>query len=628
MTRLYFHAGRLRLRVLLVLALCVGLGMTAVMAGFRSVLGIPASMLRTQLLVVGGVCVVLFAGLATYSWLCLRPVVALLRRIRDLGMVHPTTEDAAQRAALRFPLEVTVVALGSTIAAIVLVLIADFMLSRLQPVLLLGMGLGALAVTLVATAFLYVAARALLRPITAHFRHEEVPPGIRVSIHTKVTAAILALALAAVIPTTMVAESRVRSIQGRTHEQDQQRLAEALAYGATALDPEALRLMVATLRLSGNARVRFTDTSGPTASPLPTQHAGSYVEVLADRELSTGPGLLVIAVLFALALAIYVGRTLGHSLSQDITAISDRVAALAHPWSEGGIVRPLAPAAPQFADVRRLAAAVNNLLQRVAQVNVTHFVAIEKTIAADRVKMQFLANVSHDLRSPLNSILGFSELLLRDQEATISGRTRQAVTLIHAAGTELLRLIDEVLDSAKLEAGRITLHREDSLPAELVTQALKDVQRSGLPEGVSIRTELQAGLPMVWVDTHRSAQAIEHLVRHAIEAVGKQGDVVVRVRAESVDHEVAPGTRRVLQIRIADTSRGLEGDEVGRLFVGFRRRPGRCGLGLGLPLAKAFIELHNGTLQVFSTSGVGTTFVVDIPLIQKKALGRLRAVKV
>jgi signal transduction histidine kinase len=627
-TRVYFHAGRIRLRVILALLLCVIGGGSALVFGFRWLLGMPDEDVRRQTIMIAVMVSAICVALTIFSWVLLRPVAAMLRRIRDVGEVGAPTEEAARKATLRFSSRLTIAGVSVAGLGLVAAVLFDLVVWRLDGGLVAGMAIGSLSVTFVAAAFLYVIVRALLRPITAHFRHEEVPDGFRVSIQSKVTLVILTLALAAALPTAVIARSRALAIRDRARELDHLHLAEALAYGGTALDPDALRQTVASLHLSNDARVRFAEEGGRTASPLPARYSASYIEIDAERAPDPYPAPLVVMVVLLLAVATYVGRTLGANLSFDVRIVTGRIASLAQPWSEGRTVRPLVAGAPQFSDVRRLADAVNTLLNRIAEINVAHFVAIEKTVAADRVKMQFLANVSHDLRSPLNSILGFSELLLRDTEQPLQGRARQAVALIHRAGGELLRLIDEVLDTAKLEAGRIALHREDSLPTEIVTQAIREIQRSGVPDGVALDTELQAGLPMVWVDSHRLGVALEHLIRFCIESIDRHGKVVVRVRAETLDHEVAPAVRRVLQLRIADTSRGLEGEEVGKLFIGFQRKPGRRGLGLGLPLAKAFIELHGGTLSVFSTPGVGTTFSADIPLMQKKALGRLRPVKV
>ena len=114
--------------------------------------------------------------------------------------------------------------------------------------------------------------------------------------------------------------------------------------------------------------------------------------------------------------------------------------------------------------------AVNRLLERIPRLTVESFLAVERADEARRLKSQFLANMSHDLRSPLNSILGFSELLLRGLEGEISARpTRRRSPRCTPPGCNLLRLLTEILDTAKVESGKMELHRQSTPPAELLT---------------------------------------------------------------------------------------------------------------------------------------------------------------
>src|SRR4030095_7533993 len=121
------------------------------------------------------------------------------------------------------------------------------------------------------------------------------------------------------------------------------------------------------------------------------------------------------------------------------------------------------------AEVRRLLAAANRLLERVPRLTVESFLAVERAEEARRLKSQFLANMSHDLRSPLNSILGFSELLLRGLEGEISPGQRVVLAAVHSTGLNLLRMLTEILDTAKVESGKLELHRQSTQPAEILT---------------------------------------------------------------------------------------------------------------------------------------------------------------
>src|SRR5262249_51591289 len=170
-------------------------------------------------------------------------------------------------------------------------------------------------------------------------------------------------------------------------------------------------------------------------------------------------------------------------------------------------------------EVRRVAMAVNRLLERIPRLTVESFLAVERAEEARRLKSQFLANMSHDLRSPLNSILGFSELLLRGLEGEISAGQRAVLASVHATGLNLLRLLTEILDTAKVESGKMELHRQSTPPAEILTRA-QDAARRGRAAAVDdkLAVGLQAGMGPVYVDPLRMTQALTHLLNYALDA--------------------------------------------------------------------------------------------------------------
>src|SRR5262249_28668156 len=148
------------------------------------------------------------------------------------------------------------------------------------------------------------------------------------------------------------------------------------------------------------------------------------------------------------------------------------------------------------------------------------FVAIESADEATRMKAQFLAAMSHDLRSPLNSILGFSELLLRGIEGPIAETHRRTLDQINVRGHDLLRLLTEILDTAKLERGKRGLPRQDAPPVELLRQSMQEARR-GRPtvEADRLTVALQPGLPLIHVDSLRVTQALTHLINYGLDAV-------------------------------------------------------------------------------------------------------------
>jgi signal transduction histidine kinase len=622
MTRLYYSAGRLRLKLILWIAACAAFFGLVETAATQRFLGLPSAQAGHLSLLVAAGAALLFVALSVFSWLTLRPTARLLHELRDTGATTQQREDPARFASLRFPLLLCGTALGAGVVLIAIAGVLSVRVIHASSELTAGLALSSMATLLLACAFLYVVSRHLIRPITLHFRHEDVPRGVRVSIRSKVLLAVVVTTLGSSLPTAFICARRVVLVREDAERQQLQHLAEVLAYSGTAINPDQLGELLASISLP-RIRLRLSDQPGPTASPLPGGQAAAYLTAIGEAPPETDHLLLAIVVVIGLALASLAGVLIGSSLARDVARVAARVAAIARPAGEQQHA-PLVAGIAQLSDVRRLGAAVNALLGRTAQIHVANFVAIERTLAANKLKMQFLANVSHDLRSPLNSILGFSELLLRDLPPDAEDRRRRVLGSIQRAGGDLLRLIDEVLDSAKLEAGRFVLQREDSLPAAVVRQSVQELQRQGIPEGIRLETELQAGLPTVWVDPQRLSQAILYLLRFCVDTAG-EGEIYVRVTTQSLTQEHPSGARKLLLIRISSPAQLGEDRD---LFEGFRRRPGLRGLGLGLPLAKAILELHDGSLSVHSVPHVGTTFAADLPVLHKKVLGRLREIQI
>jgi signal transduction histidine kinase len=622
-TRLYFQTGRIRVRMILVVLAClIGFGLANIGA-YWAFFDLSREQLVDQILLFSVMLSLIAVLLSGYIWTYLKPVAAMLTRLQNEGLGSAGEDEAARRAALRFPLTFAGVALIASVVGVVAGLVLDATVMGFPLPFAVTLGIATITEAAAVCAFIYVAARNMMRPIIAHFRHEEVPSGVRVAIRSKVSFAIILLSLLASIPTALIFSGRLTTIESRSSSLSRIHLAEAVAHGASALSSEDLSQAAAAARLQGDARILFTDTDSPAAAPLPPGHGRAYVTVAGSPPRRGTRLTLLVLVVLLLGLSTFVGRQLGDNLSHDVRLVSNRLRVLAEAGQEDRQkIKPLLAEAPQFSDLRQLADAVNALLDRFVELTVTQFLAIEKTLEADQVKTQFLANVSHDLRSPLNSVLGFSELLLRLSGEDLNDKQKEQLATINRCGGELLLLINAVLDTAKIQAGRVSLSREDSLPAELLSKALDEVRRRrAIPDSVQIETELQAGMQAVMVDPHRLIQAMSLIISFCVESMD-QGRIVVQLRAQKV-RGAGREERQVLRFRVATTSGGLVESEVKRLFAGFQRKPGQRGLGLGLPLAKAFIEMHDGELNLHSNPRIGTTFTAEIPIIQQKVLARL-----
>jgi signal transduction histidine kinase len=267
-------------------------------------------------------------------------------------------------------------------------------------------------------------------------------------------------------------------------------------------------------------------------------------------------------------------------------------------------------------EIRELVQSVDRLVSRISEANVAKYVAIERAKEADRLKSQFLANMSHDLRSPLNSILGFSELLLTGIDGELTEDQRAMLKTVHDSGRELLQQIDDILDTAKLDAGRMGIHPEPAPAAALLSRAITNARRRQ-PREIEYETEIAPGLPPAFVDPHRTVQALENVLLFAGERM-ESGTIHARLRLGQTE------AGRMLFIQITTPVSPATEEQLTRVLRGFHRIPGHSGLGLGLPIAGAILELEHGSLGI-EDLGEGMVFSIQIPAPEARRRLRIDA---
>lgn len=226
---------------------------------------------------------------------------------------------------------------------------------------------------------------------------------------------------------------------------------------------------------------------------------------------------------------------------------------------------------------------------------------------ADRLKSEFITNVSYELRTPLNTIIGFTEILANQYFGGMNERQIEYTRGILESSRQLLALIDDILDLALIEAGRLSL---DLKPAQIhdilfsVSSLARDRARK---QGISLSLDCAPNIGTVMADERRLRQALFNLVSNAVKYTGPQGQVVLRAYREG--HEVV--------LAVADTGPGISAEDQTRVFEKFERGStggGRVpGLGIGLSLVKSFIELHGGRIELQSEPGKGTTVYCRLP---------------
>jgi PAS domain S-box-containing protein len=227
---------------------------------------------------------------------------------------------------------------------------------------------------------------------------------------------------------------------------------------------------------------------------------------------------------------------------------------------------------------------------------------------ADRLKSEFLASMSHELRTPLNSIIGYTEIMLMGIDSELDSELREDVQAIYDNGKHLLRIINDVLDLAKIEAGRLEMNM-DEVPVEaLIDQASSSVAGLLINKPVEFNVEVEEDLPVIRGDQVRLNQILNNITSNAVKFT-EEGHITLR--AFSDDGWVC--------LEVEDTGIGIKEDNLERIFDRFQQIDGsnarqQEGTGLGLAITRHLVQLHGGTIGVQSKVGEGSTFTVRLPM--------------
>ena len=230
---------------------------------------------------------------------------------------------------------------------------------------------------------------------------------------------------------------------------------------------------------------------------------------------------------------------------------------------------------------------------------------------ANRLKSEFLANMSHELRTPLNAIIGFTELIYDEEAGPISEEQKEYLGDILSSSQHLLQLINDVLDLAKVEAGKMTFSPEEIDLDQLVGE-VRDILRPLInSKHIHFGTEIDTTLNGVVIDPAKLKQVLYNYLSNAIKFTPEEGQVTIRLRAEGED---------AFRLEVEDSGRGIQPENLGRLFVEFQQldaglTKGYQGTGLGLALTRRIVEAQGGRVGVHSTPGQGSTFFAVLPRI-------------
>ncbi|HKA61645.1 MAG TPA: ATP-binding protein, partial [Methylomirabilota bacterium] len=238
--------------------------------------------------------------------------------------------------------------------------------------------------------------------------------------------------------------------------------------------------------------------------------------------------------------------------------------------------------------------------------------------AASRHKSEFLANMSHELRTPLNAVIGFSEVLLQRMFGDLNPKQDEYLKDIYASGQHLLSLINDILDLSKIEAGRMELAPAPFHLPSALENAVTLVKERAARHAIALEVEVDPRLGEVVGDERKVKQVLLNLLSNAVKFTPEGGRI--SLKADRRDGMV--------EIAVTDTGIGIAPEDQAAIFEEFRQ-VGRDetrkqeGTGLGLTLAKKFVELHGGRLWVESQTGQGSTFTFTLPVqLERRSSGK------
>ena len=241
----------------------------------------------------------------------------------------------------------------------------------------------------------------------------------------------------------------------------------------------------------------------------------------------------------------------------------------------------------------------------------------ERAELADQAKSRFLAMLSHELRTPLNAILAFSELVEQGVAGEINARQKEYLQNVLTSGRHLLSLINDILDVAKIEAGRMELSLEATSVRSLGELVCETVRPLADRQRVSLITALPENLPSLIADPIRLKQVLFNLLSNAIKFTPAGGTVELEARASENE----------MLVEVSDTGVGIATEDLEKVFGEFEQLPQlastkTAGTGLGLTLTRHLVELHGGSISVTSTVGSGSRFLVKLPFVSAAAAAR------
>ena len=322
----------------------------------------------------------------------------------------------------------------------------------------------------------------------------------------------------------------------------------------------------------------------------------------AENAPGLGAGLVALTTLFVVVAAVF-AYAVARDSEVDVDLLARRVRAMVSvPTEPSGERLPLRA----FDEVGSLASAFNELIGRFVEAERAYRTDLERARSADRDRAAFLAAVSHELRSPLNAILGFADLLLAEVDGPLTPAAREEVEQIRGSGRHLLDLINDILEFSALEGGQLKLSRSKVDVARLATEVLREAAGVLGARPITVRQTGEREL-LIDADPRRVRQVLTNVIGNAIKFT-ERGEVVVDVSTQG----------NYAKVSVKDSGPGIGPEEKSRIFEEYRQtkeeRRRRRGTGLGLAIARRLLLLHGGYIEIESELGKGSTFHLIFPI--------------
>jgi signal transduction histidine kinase len=327
-----------------------------------------------------------------------------------------------------------------------------------------------------------------------------------------------------------------------------------------------------------------------------TQGATNALIDLNQSSFAVSQDLFIAVAVGGIVLALVLGYVLSWSVVGPIRRMETGLAAIASGDFSGHVD------VSNRDELGALASNLNRMNDEVGRL----YEALE---TASRHKSEFLANMSHELRTPLNAIIGFTQVLRDQLFGEVNAKQSEYLDDVLGSGQHLLNLINDILDLAKVEAGRMDLAATTFRLDGTLENATAMVRERATRQGVDLVTEIDPSVGLVEADERKVKQILFNLLSNAVKFTPAGGRVTLAARV--VDDYV--------EISVRDTGVGISAEDQVRIFEEFYQvGPGKTqeGTGLGLPLTKRLVELHHGRLTVTSEPDLGSTFTVTLPLVQ------------